>query len=78
MNKDHAPTATDICDRLGRTAIANAVGVGLTAVSNAAVDNRFPARWFFAVKSLCEKSGIDCPEELFSFIPVRKAPEGAA
>lgn len=77
MDKNATPTASSICDKVGRANIAAAVRVGATAVSNAAVDNRFPARWFFAVKELCDQAGIDCPEHLFSFIPVTKTPEEA-
>lgn len=78
MENDAPITTAIICDHLGRAKIASAVRVGVTAVSNAAVDNRFPARWFFVVKQLCDEAGIACPASLFSFIPARKTPEGAA
>lgn len=71
-------TVSDICDRIGRAKIAAAVRVGTTAVSNAAVENRFPARWFIAVKRLCDEAGIACPEQLFSFVPANIPAEGAA
>lgn len=61
-------TASVICDALGRKAIADACGVGLTAVSNASVENRFPAKWFRVVRSMCDAVGQGCPEDLFSFI----------
>ena len=70
-------TVSAICDQIGRAKIAAAVRVGPTAVSNAAVENRFPARWFVAVKHLCDDAGVACPEQLFSFIPATKT-EGAA
>lgn len=59
--------ARTICDTLGRANIADALGVGLTAVSNAAVSGKFPASWFPAVREMCDAAGVDCPEELFRF-----------
>ena len=57
-----------ICDTLGRSAIADRVGVGLTTVSNAATSNRFPARWYVLIKAMCDDKGIECPIDLFSFV----------
>ena len=70
MKHDTQTTASDICDALGRKIIAQKLGVGITAVSNASVQGRFSARWYVAIKSLCADAGIDCPDELFSFIHV--------
>lgn len=79
MEQTHPPTVAAICDRIGRSEIAVAVGVGTTAVSNAAVENRFPARWFFVVRKLCSDRNIDCPEALFSFVGLfEKTSEGDA
>lgn len=76
MKKDHAPTSTsEICDTVGRAAIASAVRVGMSQVSNAVSENRFPARWYFAVKKLCEQAGISCPEHLFSFTGLQETSE---
>lgn len=63
-------TASDICDVLGRRAIADKIGVGMSAVSNASVDGRFPAKWFRAIQSMCSDAGIECPDRLFNFIGV--------
>lgn len=78
MDQNIKPTVTDICDKVGRQAIASAVGVGLTAVSNAAVENCFPARWFYAVRGLCRDANVECPETLFSFVGIDTAKAGAA
>ena len=48
-------------DRVGRQNIADAVGVGLTAVSNAVVRGHFPASWFLTMR----KAGLEPPETLF-------------
>lgn len=62
----HEHPAADLADRVGRREIADAVGVGLTAVSNAVVRGSFPSSWFFAVKSICDSKDIECPPALFS------------
>lgn len=61
-------TAADICDALGRKAMAVRLRVKSTAVSNAATDGRFPSRWLKIVRSMCEEIAIPCPESLFNFI----------
>ncbi|MBR9766223.1 MAG: bacteriophage CI repressor [Rhodobacteraceae bacterium] len=61
-------TVSNICDALGRRAIADRVGVGLTTVSNAATSNRFPAKWYVLIKAMCDDAGIECPMDLFSFV----------
>ncbi len=66
---------SEICDTIGRKRLAQALGVGRTQVSNAAVADVFPARWYAVVKALCDAEGIECPLTLFSFIA---APEGEA
>lgn len=58
-------TASDLADALGRKTIADALGVGLTAVSNAVVRGWFPSSWFLAVKGIADAAGQDCPPELF-------------
>ena len=63
--------AAHLADALGRKRMADAIGVGLTAVSNAVVRNTFPASWFIVCKSLAEESGIECPPDLFSFVDGR-------
>lgn len=61
-------TVSTICDTLGRRAIADRVGVGLTTVSNAATSNCFPAKWYILIKAMCDEEGIECPMYLFSFV----------
>lgn len=58
-------TASEFANALGRANIAEASGVGLTAVSNAVVREWFPSSWYLACKSLADKAGIGCPPELF-------------
>ena len=58
-------TASEFANAWGRANIAEASGVGLTAVSNAVVREWFPSSWYLACKSLADKAGIGCPPELF-------------
>jgi hypothetical protein len=58
-------TAGEFADRVGRVAIAEAIGVGLTAVSNNVVKGSFPSSWYLALKELAEAQGIECPPALF-------------
>lgn len=60
-------TVSNICDTLGRRAIAAAVGVKPAAVSNAVFQGQFPAKWFIVLSEMCAAAGIDCPSELFAF-----------
>ncbi len=80
MDQSNTPvTAAVICDLLGRKVMAAELGVGLTAVSNASVEGRFPAKWYVTVRRMCEAAGIECPENLFSFIlPSASRSEDAA
>lgn len=73
-------TVGDLCDVIGRKVIARHIGVGLTQVSNAAVEGRFPAKWFDVIEKLCARRGVDCPRELFSFtrLPAAETSEDAA
>jgi|GEM_PF-3296930 len=63
-------TASEVCDALGRRLMADRLGVGLTAISNASVLGQFSPRWYKVIKSLCAEASVDCPDHLFSFIPV--------
>lgn len=56
-----------ICDRVGRKAISDAVGVSKAAVTNALSDGRFPASWYPAVKCVCDRAGVGCEMRLFSW-----------
>lgn len=61
-------TVADICKNIGRGKLAELLGVGSTAISNAVVEGRFPAKWYRVVHTLCEESGLDCPVSLFNFV----------
>lgn len=76
MDTSHTPkvTASDICDALGRKAMSERLGVGLTAISQACVEGKFSARWFKIVRSMCSDAGIECPDHLFSFIADESSP----
>lgn len=56
---------SQFADAVGRREMATAVGVGMTAISNAVVRGRFPPAWFGACQDLAAGAGIDCPEPLF-------------
>lgn len=58
----------EIANVIGRKAIAEAVGVQATAVSNAIVRGKFPPAWFIAVQGLAQAAGIDCPPCIFGMI----------
>ena len=60
-------TASNICDVLGRRAIAARVGVGVTAVSNASVEGIFSAAWYDTIRLMCQEAGIECPRSLFKW-----------
>lgn len=63
-------TVSYICDTLGRKHLAEALGVKPTAVSNAVVQGKFPAKWYAVIKSLASEATISCPDDLFNFIAV--------
>lgn len=73
MAQEHLTSTADICDIIGRATIAAKLNVRVTAVSNAVTDGRFPARWFLVITKLCEENGLNCPEELFTFVPADTA-----
>lgn len=75
-NRTNPVRAAEICDALGRRNIAAEIGVGATAVSNAAVEGRFPSRWYLAVKAMCARVDLDCPDEAFNFLPPREVEAG--
>jgi hypothetical protein len=62
----HNPTpAEQLAEALGRKRIADAVGVGLTAVSNAVVRGRFPSSWYVSCIQIASDKGLACPPDLF-------------
>ncbi|MGH1414857.1 MAG: hypothetical protein ACRBB0_15320 [Pelagimonas sp.] len=70
-------TAEKFADTVGRKKIADAVGVGLTAVSNCVVRGRFSSAWHEACRQLATSAGVDCPPELFGQKGIPQTPEGA-
>lgn len=60
-------TVAAICDRIGRKVVADRLGVGKTAVSNAVAENQCPARWYIELQVLCREHGMECPVHLFNF-----------
>lgn len=59
-------SALDIANTLGRKVIADAVGVGPTAVSNALSRKTFPAAWYFAINDLAAKRGLSVDPAAFA------------
>lgn len=52
---------------LGRAELAQRLGVGMTAISNAAVRESIPASWFLVVRAMCMERALECPEYMFAF-----------
>lgn len=63
-------TTSSFASKVGRKKIADALGVGLTAVSNGVVRGAFPATWYEACKVLAADAGVICPPELFQQKPL--------
>lgn len=60
-------TANELANKLGRSAIADAVGVGASAVSEALRLGGFPASWYAAVTDLGDANGVEVPMDVFRF-----------
>ncbi|WP_111732222.1 hypothetical protein [Roseovarius amoyensis] len=60
-------TVSEMCDALGRKAMAARLGVSKAAISNACSDNIFSAGWYGVLADMCGEIGIDCPLDLFNF-----------
>jgi len=58
---------SELARALGRKEMAEALGVGATAVSNAVVAKKFPASWFDALDDLAASKGVNCPRSLFAW-----------
>lgn len=70
--------SVQFADAVGRKKIAEALGVGATAVSNAVVRKRFPSSWFLACQRLANDAGVTCPPELFGMRIPEDRPEDVA
>jgi len=66
-----------ITDTLGRTNIADMLGVSRSAVSMALARGSFPASWYVTIKSACDAKNVDCPETAFNFKTPCTLVEGA-
>lgn len=62
-------TTLEIANAIGRKKMAEALGVGLTAVSNAVVAGKFPATWFVQLSNMCREKGIKIDPALFGMKP---------
>lgn len=60
-----AITSKQLLDALGRTNVSKRVGVGLTAIGNAAQRGTIPASWYEACREMADDAGIECPPWLF-------------
>lgn len=60
-------SAKDIIAAIGNETLQRELGVSYTAIRNAAVRGVLPAAWYVIVHRLCDKRGIACPPEVFSF-----------
>jgi hypothetical protein len=60
-------TVDKIAEKLGRKRLAELVGVGKAAVTNATTEGTFPASWYVIVSGECDRLGIECPKSAFSF-----------
>lgn len=69
---------SEICSKVGRGRIADALGVSKAAVSNAVADNKFPASWYPGVRDLCAEAKVNCPEGLFNWKSPASAPSQEA
>lgn len=69
--------AQALADKIGKTAIAETLGVTSDAVAVSLRRGRFPSAWYPAVRDLCAARGVDCPEGAFNWRLPSSAPHGA-
>ena len=50
---------------IGRKAISDKIGVGLTAVGEAVTSGAFPSSWYAGIVELAQSRGIAVPARLF-------------
>lgn len=58
---------SSICEAIGRGVLADRLGVGRQAISNAVTEGSFPASWYAIIKDECDRTGTKCPRRLFRF-----------
>lgn len=70
MVKNPASTSVaQICETLGRRAIAERLGRSRSAVTEGIRGGLFPSTWYLTIKAMCAEAGIECPDRLFRFLP---------
>jgi len=67
LNTARMKTTLEIANALGRKNMAFVLGVGMTTISAAVSDGKFPASWYLTIKALGAKSDVKVPDTLFSF-----------
>ena len=75
-------TARKFIGLLGSDALRDTLALKYGTLNRWAENGRIPAAWYFALKSLCDERGLDCPPGLFNFrmapaLP-QKTPNSAA
>lgn len=63
-----------VVEKIGRHAIATALGVGYSTVGAAVQADRFPAAWLLVMQRLGDEHGVEITMDMFSF----KQPAGEA
>jgi len=58
--------AETFLESVGRKALSDKLGVGLTALSNASVANKFSNSWYEVIKEISKKEGLEFPKHLFN------------
>lgn len=61
-------TALEFADAIGRKKMADALGLGVTSISNAVVRGKFPPSWTDTSRAIADDMGVDFPENLFGQI----------
>lgn len=56
-----------ILNEVGSDHIQKACGVSEYSIRSAKRGRQFPASWYGEIKKECDRLGLECPMELFSF-----------
>ena len=72
-------TVNDIISATGTSYIEKSCQVSEYSIRAARRDGVFPSSWYEAIKGECDRLGVDCPTDLFSFkrLPSLAAPDAA-
>jgi hypothetical protein len=60
-------TVNDIISETGAAYIKRSCQVSEYSIRAARRDGVFPSSWYEAIKGECDRLGVDCPTDLFSF-----------